>query len=192
MVSIAIFASGSGTNAENLMRVFHSGDEIRVKKIYTNHPEAGVIQRAEKFHVPFGIYSNEQFKSGEAIIADLKSLDIEFIILAGFLRLITPPFLEAFPQRIINIHPSLLPKYGGKGMYGMKVHEAVVHNRETQSGITIHVVDEHYDRGKMLGQFACRVNVSDTPELLAARIHELEYKHFPDVVRDYCLKNKKH
>lgn len=187
MVSIAIFASGSGTNAENLMRVFHSGDAIRVKKIYTNHAEAGVIQRAEKFQVPCGVYTNEQFKDGTAIIADLKSLGIQYIILAGFLRLITPPFLQAFPHRIINIHPSLLPKYGGKGMYGMKVHDAVVRAGEIQSGITIHLVDEHYDRGKILGQFTCEVVASDTPESLAERIHELEYQHFPGVVSQFVI-----
>lgn len=169
------------------MRVFHSGNEIRIKKIYTNNPEAGVIKRAQTFNVPFAIYTNEQFKTGNDIIRDLNAEGIQYIILAGFLRLITQSFLHAFPERIINIHPSLLPHYGGKGMYGMRVHEEVIRCRETESGITIHLVNDHYDEGATLAQFTCNIGPGDTPEQLANRIHELEYRHFPEVVHEYIL-----
>jgi phosphoribosylglycinamide formyltransferase-1 len=182
MKNIAIFASGNGTNAERIMDYFSADNEINIQLILTNNPKAGVIARAEKFGVPCRIFSREDFYNSDKINKLLAENNIDFIVLAGFLWLIPGSIIQSFPNRIINIHPALLPEYGGKGMYGHRVHEAVIANGDKQSGITIHYVNEHYDEGNIIFQATCQVKENDTPDNLASRIHELEYAHFPVVI----------
>ena len=181
MKQIVVFASGSGTNAENLIRYFdHSDSNARVTRIFTNSAEAGVIKRAEKYDVPVTIFNRETFKSPE-FLSQIGNPDC--IVLAGFLWLIPEYFVKTFPDKIVNIHPALLPKYGGKGMYGSRVHEAVIENNENQSGISIHYVNENYDEGEIILQARCKVAVNETPESLAQKIHQLEYAYFPITIK---------
>ncbi len=186
MKKIAIFASGSGTNAENIATFYSSKSHAKVQMVLTNNKNAGVIERMKPFGIPVLYYSNVDFREGSPIVSILQENDIDFIVLAGFMNMISTPVLTAYPNRIINIHPALLPKYGGKGMYGMYVHEAVVKTGEQNSGITIHHVNEHYDEGQIIFQATCPVLPEDTPDELAQRIHQLEYEHFPQVIDD-CL-----
>lgn len=179
---IAIFASGSGSNAQRIAVYFADKDLLEISAIYCNNPEAFVIERAKLLGIPSVIFSRDNFYNTNSILEDLKSRGIDWIVLAGFLWLIPDNILKAFPQRIINIHPALLPAYGGKGMFGMKVHEAVIAAGEKQSGITIHHVNELYDEGDIIFQATCRIQPGDTPEILATKIHELEYEHFPVVI----------
>ncbi len=183
-VNIAIFASGSGTNAENLIRYFKHHDKINVALVVSNSAEAFVLKRAEKEGVPTVVMDKPFRTSEEKVLAVLQQFNISFIVLAGYLLLVPPWLIKQYPQRIINIHPALLPKYGGKGMYGDKVHEAVIAAGDEKSGITIHYVNEHYDEGYILFQAECPVLPGDNPASLAAKIHQLEYKHFPEVVED--------
>ena len=185
MKRIAIFASGSGSNAENLALYFKNNPDIEIAAIYTNNAEAGVIGRASRLGIPSFIYSINDFKEALSIVTHLQSLSIDAIILAGFLRLISPVFIQTYKDKIVNIHPALLPKYGGKGMYGMHVHREVIKNNETESGITIHLVNEKYDEGTTLFQEKCDIDPFDTPELLAEKIHELEYKYLPIVIENW-------
>jgi phosphoribosylglycinamide formyltransferase 1 len=186
--NLAIFASGSGSNAENIYKYLtENKSEIVVKKILTNNPNAGVLKRFENFDsVEKNIFDREAFKS-DSFLQHLQ--DVDYIILAGFLWLIPAYLIQAFPNKIINIHPSLLPKYGGKGMYGKKVHEAVMAYRETSSGITIHLVNEEYDKGEVLFQASCSLIESDTVESLELKIHDLEFDNFPQVIEEY-INNK--
>ena len=186
MITLGIFASGSGTNAENFCKYFVEHPEIRVGKIYTNNPGAGVIDRASRNNVPSEVFSQEEMKDGR-LIQQLRSDGIDAVILAGYMKLIPAEFIHAFPDRILNIHPALLPNYGGKGMYGDHVHKAVIENGEKQSGITIHLVNEKYDEGRILFQAECKVTVEDTPETLAQKVHELEYAHYPEQTAKYLL-----
>lgn len=181
MKRIAVFASGEGTNAQRLMEVFQADKEVSISLIITNKPNAGVIKRGERMGVPVKVLPRASFDDG-TLLAILKEAQIDFIVLAGFLLKISPELVQAYPQRIVNIHPSLLPKYGGKGMYGGYVHAAVIAAGEKESGITIHYVNEAYDEGAYIFQASCEVLSTDTPETLAARIHTLEYEHFPAVV----------
>ena len=185
MSKIAIFASGSGTNAENLVKNF-ANSEIQVVRIYCNNPKAGVIDRAKRLAVPCTVFSKEDWDS--VVCDQLRAESVEYIILAGFLLLLPSTIIKEYSNKIINIHPSLLPKYGGKGMYGSRVHEAVIAANEKESGITIHLVNEEYDKGEPLFQAKCPVLPTDTPDMLAARVHELEYKYFPQVVEQYICK----
>lgn len=187
MKRIALFASGSGSNAENIVRYFAENSEIQVVAIFTNRPDAYVIQRAQTLQVPCFIFSKSAWKSGE-ICSKLREMEIEWIILAGFLWLVPEEIIAHFPNRIINIHPALLPDYGGKGMFGHHVHEAVIQNKESQSGITIHLVNAEYDKGEVLFQAVCPVTPDDTPESLAAKVHELEYIHFPTIIQQAIQK----
>lgn len=180
--NIAIFASGSGTNAENIIRYFQEKESVSVKWVLSNKKEAYVLERAKHLHVPCRYFPKNDWEKGEEILALLKDCDTELIVLAGFLLKIPENLLHAYPHRIINIHPALLPKYGGKGMYGHRVHEAVVAAGEKESGITIHYIDEEYDRGEILFQATCPVLPSDTPEDVAAKVHALEYAHYPKVI----------
>jgi len=183
MINAAIFASGSGTNAENLIKYFANDSRIKFKLVFTNNPNAGVIARAEKYNKNVQIISKDSlYNYSEQLIEFLKTEKIELIILAGFLLKIPESFVKAFPDKIINIHPALLPKYGGKGMYGMHVHEAVIRNKEKESGITVHFVNEQYDEGKVILQAKCPVEDVDTPESLAQKIHALEYEYFPKAI----------
>ena len=197
MRNLDIFASGSGTNAENLIKYFSGHPEYRVAVVLCNKPDAFVLQRAEKFGVPSVVFTKSQLVCSDAftedgkpsVISILKEYDAFAIILAGFLMRIPSFMIDAWPRRIINIHPALLPKYGGKGMHGMHVHEAVVAAKEVESGITIHLVDEQYDHGKTLFQAKCEVLPCDTALDVAAKIHLLEQAHFPEVVDDYLSAN---
>ncbi len=180
---IAIFASGSGSNAENLINYFNKeNSDVNVTVVLTNNAAAGVLERAEKNKVHSVIFDKHTFRNTSKIVEFLQEENIDLVVLAGFLWLIPGNLVKAFPNRIINIHPALLPKYGGKGMYGMNVHEAVINNKEKESGITIHYVNEVYDEGTPILQSTCQVEEGDTPELLAQKIHQLEYKHLPVVV----------
>jgi phosphoribosylglycinamide formyltransferase 1 len=182
--NIAVFASGAGTNAANIIQYFKHKQSANVALIVSNNPGAGVLNIAAKNNIRSLIIDKEKFFKGDGYLPELKNLEIDFIVLAGFLWKIPSAVINAYPNKIINIHPALLPKYGGKGMYGNFVHEAVLSAREKQSGITIHLVDEFYDNGKPVFQIACPVYEDDTTESLAKRIHELEYKYFPKVIEE--------
>jgi phosphoribosylglycinamide formyltransferase-1 len=179
---IAIFASGAGSNAQKIIQHFKSHPHIEVALIACNKPGAGALTIAEKENIPTLLIEKEVFFKGDGHVLTLQQSGIEFIVLAGFLWKIPQALIDAYPRRIINIHPALLPKYGGKGMYGAFVHAAVIAAQEKESGITIHYVDEHYDNGDIIFQATCPVAPDDTPEMLAARIHHLEHQHFPLIV----------
>jgi len=178
---LAVFASGSGTNAENLIEHFNKTFDKKVVLVLSNNPEAYVLRRAARLGVPAKVFSREDLKGGE-VLALLREYSVDFVVLAGFLWLVPPDIIAAYRNRIVNIHPALLPKYGGKGMYGHHVHEAVLAAGEEQSGITIHYVNEKYDSGDIIFQARCPVLPDDTPESLQERVHALEYEHFPKVV----------
>ncbi|MEA2105368.1 MAG: phosphoribosylglycinamide formyltransferase [Bacteroidota bacterium] len=182
MNKIAIFASGSGTNAENLIHYFKENKKIEISYIFSNNKNAYVIQRAKNHNIKHYIFSRMEFYNTINILQILQKTNIDFIILAGFLWLIPDYLIKNYPNRIINIHPALLPKYGGKGMYGMNVHEAVLENNEKESGITIHYVNHEYDKGDIIFQAKCPVNKDDTAETIARKVHALEYEHFPKIV----------
>lgn len=182
MKKIAILASGSGTNAENIAAYFLKSDKARVCLIASNNPEAGVIARARRLHIPVLLFDRTSFAKTGQVTDILKKLDIDLVVLAGFMMLIPDDLVKAFDGRMINIHPALLPKFGGKGMYGEFVHEAVVAAGEKETGITIHFVNEHYDEGEIIFQASCPVSPGDTPDDVAAKVHELEYRHYPAVI----------
>ena len=180
-MKLALFASGSGTNAENITKYFRAHPSIEIDSIWTNNAKAGVVNRMADYPPTVHVFSREALQSG-ALLEALQERNIEGIVLAGFLLLIPANLVSAFPKRILNIHPALLPKYGGKGMYGDKVHEAVFNAKEEKTGITIHYVNEHYDEGAILFQAEVALTPSDTPERIANKVHQLEYKHFPVVI----------
>lgn len=184
MNDIAIFASGSGTNAENMVRYFNQSDTIRIKVVLSNNPNAFVLERMGKLNIPTVVFNSDQLYGGK-VLDWLNGYGVDYIVLAGFLKLIPLNIIRAFPNRIVNIHPALLPKHGGKGMYGMRVHEAVIAAGDTESGITIHLVNERYDEGSIIFQTQCPVLPSDTPQTLADKIHQLEYQHYPRVVQRF-------
>lgn len=181
---IAIFASGSGSNAGVLIRYFESHPEAQVTLVVCNNPNAGVIAIATRHGVEFLIPDRDQFYAPDSITRELKIRGIDLIVLAGFLWLIPKTLVTHFQKRIINIHPSLLPKFGGKGMYGKHVHMAVLAGNETETGITIHFVNENFDEGEIIAQFRCPVLADDTPETLAKRVQELEHLHFASTVNE--------
>lgn len=187
MKNIAIFASGSGSNAENIIRYFKNHPNVRVDSVWSNKKEAYVLQRARLLGVESRHFTREEYSGSNQLLLELQRRDIKLIVLAGFLWLIPSEFVEAFT--IINIHPALLPSYGGKGMYGSIVHDTIIRNKERESGITIHLVNEEYDKGEHLLQIKCPVYPDDTPDNLAARIHDLEYQYFPRVIEEYLDKN---
>jgi phosphoribosylglycinamide formyltransferase-1 len=180
---IAILASGSGSNAQRIMEHFHGSALAEVVLVGCDQPAAGVIQRAWDHGVASYLFNGAQLRDG-TVLRELQCLKVDLVVLAGFLRLIPPDLVRAFPDRILNIHPALLPKYGGKGMYGHYVHKAVIAAGETESGITIHRVNEHYDQGAILFQATCPVLPGDTADTLAQRIHALEHAHYPRVVQE--------
>ena len=181
MVRIAILASGSGTNAQKLMEHFQGHPSAEVALVCSDKPRAGVVQRAWDMGVPCYLFNGSELKDG-TLLHELEGYRIDLIVLAGFMRLIPAEMVRGFPDRMINIHPALLPKYGGKGMYGDHVHRAVLAAGEKESGITIHLVNERYDEGQVLFQAACPVLPEDDADALAARIHGLEHEHYPVVV----------
>ena len=186
VINLAILASGNGSNAEAIVDHFKNHDSIRVAVILTNKDRAGVIERAARLHIPCWVFSKEQMEEGR-LIHIMEEYGVSFVVLAGFLLKIPSYLIEAFPDRVVNIHPALLPKYGGKGMYGLRVHEAVIAAGEKESGITIHLVNEEYDKGRILFQAKCPVLPNDTADTLAARIHELEHANYPRVIEEAVL-----
>lgn len=186
-IRLAIFASGNGSNAEAIMVYFQHHADIEVTVLLTNNAEAFAIERAKKFGIATRVFDRRQFVEDNEVLMALHQLDVTHIALAGFLWLIPEKIVIAFPGRIINIHPSLLPKFGGKGMYGIKVHEAVKASGETRTGLTIHLVNSHYDDGAVLAQAICEVLPSDLPQDIARRVNELEYRTYPPVIERWAL-----
>lgn len=182
MKHIAIFASGGGSNARRIIEHFSHSDQVKVALIVCNKPGAGVLAIAQTANIPTLLIEKEKFFRGNAYTDELKEKRIDFIVLAGFLWKIPAALIRAYPEKIINIHPALLPKYGGKGMYGHHVHQAVVDHKEKESGITIHYVDDKYDHGKIIFQATCPVLPDDTADTLAKRVLQLEHRHFPLVI----------
>ncbi len=182
MHRIAILASGNGSNAQRIIEYFENSKLVDITLVLCNKPGAYVITRAKNLGIPAITFNRDAFYENGTVVKTLADHQIDFLVLAGFLWLIPQNILKLYPGRIINLHPALLPKYGGKGMYGMKVHEAVIAAGERESGITIHFVNEFYDEGQIIFQSRCPVLPSDTPELLADKIHALEYRYFAEVV----------
>jgi phosphoribosylglycinamide formyltransferase-1 len=187
--SVAVFASGNGSNAENLFHYFSDHEAIEVKLLICNKHNAPVVNKANERGIPVEIITNEEIEQGSPALAILKQYGIDWIILAGFLRKVPAVVIQHFSDKIINIHPSLLPKFGGKGMYGMHVHKAVSESGELESGITIHLVNEEFDKGKILAQFSVPLTANESPEKIAAKIHELEQNHFPYIVEQTILRS---
>ena len=181
MKKIVIFASGSGTNAENIMKYFVKTKIGTVAAVFTNNPNAQVIDRAKNYGVTIEVFSKDQLIEGE-VLQKIDAIQPDWIILAGFLLKFPQKITAAYPKKIINIHPALLPKFGGKGMYGMHIHRAIVENKEKETGITIHFVNENYDEGAIIFQQSIILTGEETPEVVATKIHELEYKYFPEVI----------
>lgn len=190
MKKIAIFASGSGTNAQRIIEYFKDHKDISVELVLSNNPQSYVLERARNLNVDSLIFNRSEFYETDKVLCILQKKEVCLIILAGFLWLIPDYLINAYKDKIINIHPALLPKYGGKGMYGMRVHEAVIQAGEKESGISIHFIDEKYDAGQIIFQAKCEVSEKETPETLAKKIHLLEYQHFPVVIEKVLLKGK--
>ena len=187
MKRIVIFASGSGTNAENLIKFFQDSENISVIQVLTNNPHAKVLDRCKELTVSALSFNKIAFNETSDILNILKLQKPDLIVLAGFLWKFPEHILNEFENKIINIHPALLPKYGGKGMYGMHVHEAVLKNQEKETGITIHLVNKHYDEGKIIFQAKCDISTTDKAEDIASKIHALEMEHFPKIVESILL-----
>ncbi|MEG1553900.1 MAG: phosphoribosylglycinamide formyltransferase [Rikenellaceae bacterium] len=186
MKNIAIFASGAGSNAENIITSFSDFKSIKVSLILCNNLSAGVIERAKRLNVPCVVFNRDEFKNGR-VEEILKNYKIDFIVLAGFLWLVPKSIISLYEKKIINIHPALLPKYGGKGMYGDRVHEAVYEAKEKQSGITIHYVNENFDDGDIIFQATVLISDTDTANDIANKVHALEYKYFPEIIANTIL-----
>ncbi|MEZ4907488.1 MAG: phosphoribosylglycinamide formyltransferase [Saprospiraceae bacterium] len=179
--NIAIFASGAGTNADNIIRTFKDTN-IKVSAIVSNNPNAGVVNIASSYDIPCIIVSNKLELYSDFLISTFAKLNIDLIVLAGFLRKIPKKMIDKYPKQIINIHPALLPKYGGKGMYGSIIHRLVKENGETKTGITIHYVNDKYDEGEVVFQSEFLIDVNDSVADIEKKIHAMEYKHFPEVI----------
>jgi phosphoribosylglycinamide formyltransferase-1 len=189
MINIAILASGSGSNAQKIMEYFKDSDKVNVKILLSNNPKAYALERAQKFNIPTRVFDRKTFCETDQIVNELKNIKIDWIILAGFLWLIPKNLIRAYPNRIINIHPALLPVYGGKGMYGHFVHEAVVAAKEKETGISIHYVNENYDEGQIIFQARCCVDPQDTAEMVAHKVQALEHEYFPKVIDELIKLN---
>ncbi|MDO6434410.1 phosphoribosylglycinamide formyltransferase [Flavitalea sp. BT771] len=187
MQQIAIFASGAGSNAARIIDHFRHHSSIKISLVVCNKPDAGVLNIAAREHIPTLLLEKERFFRGDAYVPVLKELNIHFIVLAGFLWKVPSALVQSYKGKIVNIHPALLPKYGGKGMYGRLVHEAVIAAKEKASGITIHYVDELYDHGQTIFQASCSIDEDDTPETLAQKVHLLEHEHFPRIIEQVLL-----
>jgi phosphoribosylglycinamide formyltransferase-1 len=188
---IAIFASGSGSNAQKLMEHFKRSPEVEIALVLTNNPDAYVLQRADNFEIPSHIFDRNEFYHTDHVIDLLKNLEVDLIVLAGFLWLIPKKLIHEYPGRIINIHPAILPKFGGKGMYGDHVHQAVMEANETEGGITIHYVNENYDEGEYIYQAKYRIDKDDNLELIKFKGQQLEHQHYPRIVETIIKKIKK-
>jgi phosphoribosylglycinamide formyltransferase 1 len=187
MKSIAIFASGNGSNAQNIAEYFKQHQDIRVSLILANKPDAFVLQRAKNLGIDAVVFTRKDFYENDLVLKILIKRQIDFIVLAGFLWFVPEYLLKAYPRKIINIHPALLPKYGGKGMYGEKVHQAVIGAGDKETGITIHFVNDHYDEGEVIFQDSFIIQPEDTAESIAEKVHALEYKHFPGIIEKVIL-----
>ncbi len=185
---IAIFASGSGSNAQKIMEYFKNHALAEVALVLSNNPDAYVLQRADNFEIPTHIFNRSTFYQSDDVVKILQKLNIELVVLAGFLWLVPQNLLEAFSGRIINIHPALLPNYGGKGMYGDHIHRAVLAAREKESGISIHFVNEHFDEGEMIQQFRFKIDANDQLENIRFKIQQLEHQHYPKVIEQVLRK----
>ncbi len=190
MTNLAIFASGRGTNAEAIIHHFRNSTEVTVALIVCNNSAAGVLEVANKHQIPVAFASKKDFYESHKLVATLKQHQINFIALAGFLWLVPQYLLELFPHKIINIHPALLPKHGGKGMYGRKVHEAVLQAHEKETGITIHYVNEHFDEGEIIFQATCKVEQHDTAETVESKVRKLELEFYPKTIEQLLTKNE--
>lgn len=188
---IAIFASGSGSNAQKLMELYKKSPEVEIALVLTNNPDAYVLQRADNFEIPSHIFDKKEFYQTDSVIDMLKNLDIDLIVLAGFLWLIPKNLIAEYPGRIINIHPALLPKFGGKGMYGDHVHHAVMAAGETEGGITIHYVNENYDEGEYIYQARYKIDKDDNLEMIKFKGQQLEHQHYPRIIDSIVRKIKK-
>ncbi len=188
MKKIAIFASGSGTNAENIFKYFQKNEFIKVSLLMSNNKNSFSLERAKNFNIPTKIFNRNQFYKENFVIDILEKNKIDFIILAGFLWLIPDNILKKFEKKIINIHPALLPNYGGKGMFGMQLHNKIIENKEKESGISIHFINEKYDEGEIIFQKKCKIDKNDNAIDLAKNIHNLEYKYFPKIIENVILK----
>jgi len=187
---IAIFASGSGTNAEAIFRHFQHHPRIKVVLLLSNNPRAFALERAKKFDIPCRVFTKEQFQPGTEILDWLKEAGVTHVVLAGFLWLVPSSLLKYYHDKIVNIHPALLPRYGGKGMYGAKVHAAVKESGDSETGISIHLVNERFDEGRILFQARCPIMPEDTDETIANKVHALEHAHFPKVIEEWILESK--
>lgn len=188
---IAIFASGSGSNAQKIMELFKNNPDAEIAIVLTNNPDAYVLQRADNFEIPTHIFDKREFRETNTIVELLQNLDIDLIVLAGFLWLIPKQLIAAYPGRIINIHPALLPKFGGKGMYGDHVHKAVMDAGESEGGITIHYVDENYDEGEFIYQAKYKIDKNDNLEMIKFKGQQLEHQHYPRIVESILKKINK-
>lgn len=184
---IAILASGGGTNAEEIFKHFKHHPTIKVVLLLSNNPQAYALVRAARQNIPTKIFTRQQWKESQDVLAWLKNANVTHLVLAGFLWLVPEYLVNAYDSKIINIHPALLPKYGGKGMYGLKVHEAVKTAGDSETGITIHSVDNKYDEGEILFQAKCSIGPDDSPEMIANKVHALEYEHYPKVIERWIL-----
>ncbi|MBS2097803.1 phosphoribosylglycinamide formyltransferase [Carboxylicivirga linearis] len=182
MKKIVLFASGSGSNVENIAKYFKNDGSVEIKGVFCNNPNAYVIERCTTLGIPCRVFGRNEFRDNQVILEELQQINPDLIVLAGFLWLIPSAYIRQFSDKIINIHPALLPKFGGKGMYGDRVHQAVVENKEKESGITIHYVNENYDEGLVIRQVRCEVLPTDTAADVATKVHELEYQHFPETI----------
>lgn len=188
MKKIVLFASGAGTNAENIIVHFNKKNIGSVAAVFCNNPNAKVLEKAKKWNVPTVVFSKEEF-STDKVLQKLNSFQPDLIVLAGFLLKFPQNIIETYPNKIINIHPALLPKYGGKGMYGMHVHRAIIENKETETGISIHFVNEHYDEGNVIFQKTVTLTGNETPEEIAEKVHQLEHQYFPEVIEKLITHN---
>lgn len=188
---IVVFASGSGTNAENIIKFFKKSPNASVVAVFSNKRSAKVLKRAHDLNVKALHFDRDALYNSYDVLHILEDINPDLIVLAGFMWIFPQDILKSFPGKIINIHPALLPKYGGKGMYGMNVHKAIIENKEKESGISIHFVNENYDEGEVIFQAKTNISEDDTPETLAEKIHELEYKHFPEIIQQ-LLQKKSH
>jgi len=187
MKNIAIFASGSGTNTEKIIEYFNNHKGIKVAIVLSNKPDAYVIQRTISYNIPYAIFNKEQFYKTNEILNILLDNKINLVVLAGFLWLVPDNILLTYSDKVINIHPALLPKYGGKGMYGNNVHKAVINNKEKETGITIHYVNKNYDEGAIIFQAKCNIDLSDNSESIADKVHELEHYYYPRIIEDLIM-----
>jgi len=188
MKKIVLFASGNGSNVENIIRYFKTAESIAITGVFSNNAQAKVLEKAKNHHVESYVFTKSELESN-LVLQKLLSIQPDLIVLAGFLLKFPEHIIAEFPHKIINVHPALLPKYGGKGMYGMNVHKAVLDNKEKETGITIHYVNEHYDEGEFIFQTSVNIEECETPEEIAAKIHELEHQYFPVVIEKLLISN---